>query len=110
VPSPGAKHGRIRAKFVLRWTWNHARTRLHEIRVSGVPRDGRLTIRCSGKGCPDTATTAGYKRLHTLLHSLDGRVFRAGDVLTITVSAPNKKPERIAVRIRNGALPLARLL
>jgi hypothetical protein len=108
--SSRAKHGRIRARFTLQWTWNHARTRLHGMRVTGVPRDGRVEVSCSGKGCPQTATIASYKHLHRLVRSLDGRVFRAGDVLTITVSAPNKRSERIAVRIRDGALPTARLL
>jgi hypothetical protein len=108
--SPTSKRRRIRAKFVLDWTWNHTRTRLHAVHVTGVPRDGRIEVRCTGKGCPGTATTAGYKHLRTLLHSVAGRVFRAGDVLTITVSAPHEQSERIAVRIRDGRLPRARLI
>jgi hypothetical protein len=112
VPAPAlrSKHGRVRAKVFLSWTWNHARTRLHGVRVRGVPHNGRISIRCAGKGCPETATTARYKHLNRFLRSLDGRVYRAGDVLTITVSAPGKQSERIAVRIRDGALPVARLL
>ena len=110
TPSPASKGGRIRAKFILDWTWNHTRTRLHDVRVTGVPRRGRVQVRCTGRGCPEIAMAAGYRRLHALLHSLDGRVFRAGDVLRITVSAPAKQSERIAVRIRDGGLPRARLV
>jgi hypothetical protein len=109
LPVP-PKRARIRAKFVLGWTWNHARTRLAAVHVTGFPRDGTVRIRCSGRGCPDTGKAAGHKRLHALFHSLEGRVFRAGDVVTITVSAPGKQSERIAVRIRDGALPRTRLL
>jgi hypothetical protein len=54
--------------------------------------------------------SARYRGLRGLLRSLDGRVFRAGDVLTITVSAPNRRRERIRVRIRNGKEPVARLV
>jgi hypothetical protein len=110
LPVPAAKHRRITAKFVLDWTWNHTRTRLHDIHVTGIPRDGRVDVRCAGRGCPATATTARYKRLHALLRSLDGRVFRAGDTVTITVSAPHRQSERIALRIRDGRLPQARLV
>jgi hypothetical protein len=36
-------------------------------------------------------------------------VFRAGDELTITVTARHEAPERIRLRIRDGKLPSARL-
>jgi hypothetical protein len=44
------------------------------------------------------------------LRSLDGRRYRAGDLLFITISAPGLVPERAEVRIRDGAIPRARLL
>jgi len=114
--APASRRGRprerrrVRATFVIGWTWNKTRTRLHRIRVTGVPRDARIEISCAGRGCPESAAAAGYKGLDGLLRSLAGRVFRAGDLLTITVTAPNKQPQRIGVRIRDGALPKARLL
>jgi hypothetical protein len=37
-------------------------------------------------------------------------VFKAGDVVTITVAAPGRRAERIALRIRDGREPVARLL
>jgi hypothetical protein len=44
------------------------------------------------------------------MRSLEARVLHAGQRLTITVSAPGWVAERAQVTIRNGALPLAKLL
>jgi hypothetical protein len=110
---PVSKHrgGRaVRARFVLAWTWDHTRTRLRSVRVRGLPRGARIDVRCKGDGCPRTATASAYKRLARFRRALDGRVFRAGDVMTITVSAANRRSERIAVRFRDGKAPSARLL
>jgi hypothetical protein len=46
----------------------------------------------------------------TLLTRLAGRRLRAGQSLLITVAARRHRPERIALRIRSGRKPLARLL
>jgi hypothetical protein len=51
-----------------------------------------------------------YRGIGGLLRSLEGQVFRAGDVVTITVAAPRRRAERIALRIRDGREPVARLL
>ena len=45
-----------------------------------------------------------------LLHGLDGKRFRAGDKLHLTVTAPRRRAERIELEIRTGRLPGARLL
>jgi hypothetical protein len=103
--TPKGKLGRVRVKFVFGWTWSHAHTRLHYVRATGAPRGARIEIRCAGAGRPHR-----YKHLQRLLRSMRGPVFRAGDVLTITISAPDKRAERITVRIRAGALPRVRLL
>ncbi|HWF25913.1 MAG TPA: hypothetical protein VG275_10720 [Solirubrobacteraceae bacterium] len=104
------RHRSVRARFVLGWTWNHRRTRLHRVLVTGVPRDGRMAVRCRGRGCPESAVSARYHGIGGLLRSLEGQVFRAGDVVTITVAAPGRRAERIALRIRDGREPAARLL
>ena len=45
-----------------------------------------------------------------MLRKLGGRRLRAGQTLFITVTARGHKAERIAVRIRTGLKPSARLL
>ena len=45
-----------------------------------------------------------------MLRKLGGRRLRAGQTLLITVTARGHKAERIAVRIRAGLKPSARLL
>jgi hypothetical protein len=45
-----------------------------------------------------------------LLRSLAGRTLSAGDRLTLTVSAPERVTERIAIKIRKSRKPTARLL
>jgi hypothetical protein len=110
---PTRSHGgkrALRVRFVLDWTWDHARTRLRSIRVAGVPRKARIEVRCRGRGCPRGAVTADYRRLAGFRRTLEGRVFRAGDVITITVSAPRRRAERIRVRIRDGKEPEAHLV
>jgi hypothetical protein len=109
VPKHGGERA-LRVRFVLDWTWDHARTRLRAVRVIGVPRGARIEVRCRGRGCPRGAVTAGYRRLVRFRRALDGRVFRAGDIVTITVSAPERSRERIAVEIRDGKEPKARLV
>jgi hypothetical protein len=115
VPAPPrsptqGERGRVRVTFVFGWTWNHTSTRLHYVRVIGLPRNARIEIRCTGRGCPHAPVTAGSKHLRRVLRSLYGWRFRAGDVLRITISAPHQRSERISLRIRDGALPRARVL
>lgn len=109
-PTSKGKHGRVRVKFVFGWTWSRTSTRLHYVRVIGLPRNARIEIRCTGRGCPHAPVTAGSKYLRRVLRSLYGWRFRAGDVLRITISAPHQRSERISLRIRDGALPRARVL
>ena len=45
-----------------------------------------------------------------MLRKLEGRRLQAGQTLFITVTAPRHTAERIAVRIRSGRVPQARLL
>jgi hypothetical protein len=107
----GRKHRRqVHAKIVLSWTWNHSRTRLQGVRITGMPRHGRLTIECRGRGCPRSGYVATAHQLGPLLKALRGTRYRAGDRLLITILAPGAKSERAEVTIRNGALPRAKLI
>jgi hypothetical protein len=110
TPAPGG-HGALHARFVISWRWAGATTVLRSIRVTHLPRNARVAVHCAGKHCPRLRASAkGPRKVGTLLHRLAGRRLRAGQSLLITVTAPRHPAERIAVRIRNGLKPSARLL
>jgi hypothetical protein len=112
TPPPPKPHRRahVRAQLVISYRYHLTRTRLVRLKISRFPRRARIEVRCYGRGCPRLAVAAGYKRLGGALHSLDGRLLAAGQLLKITVTAPGLLPESIGVRIRDGKKPLARLL
>ena len=102
---------RLSIKIKMRWTWNGDRTRLRGIRLLGrFPAAAMIRVTCHGRGCPIRAGNARYPRTRRLIRTLEARVFRAGQRLTITLSAPGWISERGRVVIRNDALPLAKLL
>jgi hypothetical protein len=108
-PPHGRRH--VKVRITINWTWNHAHTRLDRITFAGLPRAATITVRCQGRGCPQPrAVSTRARHRKTVLRSLDGRRYRAGDRLLITISAPGLVPERAEVRIRDGAIPRARLL
>ncbi|HWF25915.1 MAG TPA: hypothetical protein VG275_10730 [Solirubrobacteraceae bacterium] len=109
-PSPPHRRGHVRARLTISYRYDFARTRILRVGISRFPRDARLAVRCYGHGCPRLAVAASYRRLDGALRSLRGRVLRAGDLLKITVTAPDLLAEQIGVRIRNGEKPRARLL
>jgi hypothetical protein len=101
----------IHATFVISWTWAGNHTRLRSISVHDLPRTGRLTVTCTGTGCPRLRThTESVRHARTLLRELDGRRFFTGDHLTLAVTAPHHRTEHIQLQIRDDRLPLARLL
>jgi uncharacterized protein YuzE len=111
LPTPPAgtrAHPRVRVKVLISWTWNRARTRVHEARIGRLPRTGKLTVSCAGRGCPFRVRSTGAKRLKAFTQRLRGTVFRAGDRVTITVSAPGRVSERGVLTIRNGRKPLVK--
>ena len=111
TPPRGSRgHPRVRVKIKISWTYNRARTRIHQVQVSKLPRGARITVRCSGRGCPMKRRSARASHLKILVHHLDGSLYHAGDLLLITVTAPGHAAERALVKIRNGRLPIAALL
>ncbi len=110
TPNPTGR-GALHARFVISWSWNGSTTLLRRIRVSHLPRNARVSVRCAGMHCPRLRASAiGPRRVATLLTRLAGRRLRAGQSLLITVAARRHRPERIEVRIRSGRMPLARLV
>jgi hypothetical protein len=110
TPNPSGRHA-LHARFVISWRWNGAVTLLRSIRVTHLLRNARVAVRCSGKHCPRLRASAkGPRKAAAMLRKLGGRRLRAGQSLLITVTAPRHTAERIAVRIRDGVKPSARLL
>jgi hypothetical protein len=68
-----------------------------------APRGARISVSCSGIGCPRGATAA--KR--TRLRAYEG-MFRAGARLVIRVTRPGYVGKHTVIRIRHGKAPLRR--
>jgi hypothetical protein len=95
---------KVKAKF--KWDWRGATTRLDFARFGRLPRRGRITLRCSGKRCPFTRLSVGRRGVTHLKHKLVRRVFRPGQTLEVTISAPHRVAERGLMTIQAGALPI----
>jgi hypothetical protein len=81
------------------------------MRLSSLPKGAKVTVTCRGRGCPRRRLAASGRGLRRLLSSsVSGRVYRAGDRVFITITAPGYKAERAEFVIRYGALPSVRLL
>jgi len=110
TPTPSAR-GTAHARFVISWRWRGATTVLRSIRVTHLPRAARVAVRCGGRHCPRLGAHAtGSRRVSGMLRRLWGRRMRAGQSLLITVTVAHLRAERIRLQIRNGRVPLARLL
>ncbi|MFZ1993437.1 MAG: hypothetical protein WAU75_04955 [Solirubrobacteraceae bacterium] len=110
TPAPSGRRA-LHARFVISWRWAGATTLLRSIRVTHLLRNARVTVRCAGKHCPRLkASATGPRKVATMLRKLEDRRLRAGQSLLITVTAPRHQAERIRLHIRNGRVPLAKLL
>jgi hypothetical protein len=110
TPNPAGR-GTLHVRFVISWRWSGATTVLRSIRVAHLARNARVSVRCVGSHCPRLRASAeGPRRVGALLHRLAGRRLGAGQSLLITVTAPHLRAERIALGIRAGRKPTARLL
>ena len=106
---PHRKH-RLAVKIVMKWHWNHRRTRLLWVKIGRAPGRAAFSISCRGKGCPAHklhASSATLRRSHRIL---SGKVYRSGDRLLVSLTAPAWRPERAQITIRNGRKPSVKLL
>jgi hypothetical protein len=109
TPVPRSRRA-VKARFVIHWRWSATITDLISISAAHVPPTARVTVSCTGRGCPRLAVrsvSAGH--LRALLRGLAHRRFRAGERLELTVCAPGRRSERIVIRMRRGRIPAARL-
>jgi hypothetical protein len=103
------KHA-LAVKIVMKWHWNHRHTRLVWVKIGRAPGRASFSITCRGRGCPAHKLHADAATLRRHHRTLRGKLYRAGDRLTVTLSAPSWRPERARITIRNGRKPSARLL
>jgi hypothetical protein len=98
----------LRIKVLMSWTWNGALVRLRRVKVGSMPGDTRLALGCQGDGCPrrSDAAASGARRVRRLLQRLAGRRYRAGDILTVKLTAEGYRQERARIFFRNGKKPL----
>jgi hypothetical protein len=107
VSTPPARRHHVRAKLLIVWRYTGAQTRLLEIEARHLPRHARVAVRCHGPGCPrPQARTAAAARVRHLWRSLTQELFTAGERETFTITAPGLLPERLELRIRDGAGPV----
>jgi hypothetical protein len=107
--APKARRGRLQVKVVAAWSWTAKRTRLKALALDKLPRHVAVRLSCRGKGCPRARWSARPGRARSLLSHLRHASFAAGDRLTLAISEPGHRSERIAIRIRPGRRPLMRL-
>jgi hypothetical protein len=115
-PTPPRKHSKkhskhhVRVKISLAWVWHGPVTELTKLRFSRLPRRARVTISCTGRGCPRARSSATASHVSSLRRQLVGRRFDALDKLRITISARGELPEVAVLAIRDGHEPSARLV
>ena len=100
--------GALRIRVELSWTWNRAHIRLRKVKVGTMPGDTQLTMGCSGGGCPrhSAVKVSGARKVRRSLLRLAGHRYRAGDVLSVKLSAAGWRQERARIFFRNGRKPL----
>ncbi len=106
--SPSHPHARLlHVKLTFQWRWHHATTRLHKVIIGRLPRTATVRIGCRGKGrgCTGRAVSAKRGEIRRLIRSLTGRVYRAGDRISVSVTARGYQPIRAQITIRFDKIP-----
>ena len=106
VPPAPAAPKQMRPEPLVRvrgWlTTRGARITMLSVRA---PRGAKISVSCSGIGCPRVAPAGVAKR--TRLRAYEG-MFRAGTLLVIRVTRPGFVGKHTQLRIRRGKAPLRR--
>ncbi len=91
------------------WTVRSNGAKLRKLETGPVPAGTKITLTCKGPKCPIKRKVvkrpAGAARVNLLKAFGKRRTLRAGDVLTITIAAPNTIAKRVRFTIRGGRTP-----
>jgi alpha-tubulin suppressor-like RCC1 family protein len=87
VPKPTTPKHLHDVFALLSWSrLRNGRTELLKLRVTGLAKGDRVTLTCSGKGCPKRAVTTARTRTLALTSKVRHKQLRPGARLTITVA------------------------
>ncbi|HEX3975893.1 MAG TPA: hypothetical protein VHW96_06485 [Solirubrobacteraceae bacterium] len=97
----------LHAKLRFKWRWHRASTRLSKVQIERLPATATVHITCRGKGtgCRARAVSAKPKGLRRLVHTLTGRVYHAGDRISVSVTARGYQPIKAQITIRFDKIP-----
>ena len=110
--SPTRPHARLlHVKLRFKWRWHRATTRLAKVMIGSLPRTATVRIACHGKGtgCRARAVSAKRKRIARLIRALTGRTYRAGDRISVSVTARGYQPIHAQITIRFNKIPIVGL-
>jgi hypothetical protein len=111
TPAPPSRPHHIKAKLRIAWKYSGSQTRLLSVKALGLPRDAKVSIRCSGHGCPHSALRSERaSHVNRLWKALAGLTFTAGDREIVTITAPQHLRERLQILIRADEGPIAKVL
>jgi Putative metal-binding motif/RTX calcium-binding nonapeptide repeat (4 copies) len=92
------------------WLIDGDRTRVLRLRVRKAPAGTKVTVKCTGRGCPFARKTRSSARGGVVvLTGLFGRALRPGAVIEIRITARGFKPKTVSYTIRRGKIPRARI-
>jgi Ca2+-binding RTX toxin-like protein len=102
APITPAAPKRVAAQIVGRWGLARRFTSVIELTVKAIPADGRVAVRCDGKGCPPLGrktikVKGGSAKLTKLF---DDRRLRRGAVVEVRIIAPGMTGKVVRYRVR----------
>jgi PKD repeat protein len=122
VISPKAPPKKKRITSKVRVTWGVAGKKVFLLRLSagGIPKRGKLELRCKGKGCPFKRTSAKKRKNRTItlfkeikaskVAGKKQRTFRAGQKLEVRITAPKHIGKVVRYKLKAGKIPSGRNL
>jgi hypothetical protein len=99
----------VSATVANQWTVRKSGAKLRKLQTGPVPAGTKITLTCKGTRCPIKRKVVkrpeGAARVNLLTAFGKHRTLRAGNVLTITISAPNTIAKRVRFTVRRGNTP-----
>jgi hypothetical protein len=106
-----SRRHRVDVHAKLYWHFIDRRTEFAKIRFDhALPRNTRISLVCTGRGCPVHRLAAGRRSVDLFLAALHGRQFRPGDKVTLSFSRPHRLPERVQLTMRAHRKPRLKVL
>jgi DNA-binding beta-propeller fold protein YncE len=110
-PAPAQRLSHLRPRIKSGWGVHGTRFVLKSLRLSKLPAGWKATLRCAGPHCPLKAKKIRNAKAKSssvdVLRSLSKRQrrFRAGQKLTLQITAPGYAPARVLFALKKGKKP-----